>query len=417
MVSGDAAMEHMTALSFAAPPLASNVLVALMVGLSLGRTVVPWLFDEAFALVPHHTIFSPLAAWPLPFSWNLVTAHLFEANLLKAAVSAPALFLLARTLERLWTPRQLGQHLAFATGCAGVVVFLGELVQIYRTQREKDFFAPLRGSCGMLAALAVGLRHSYPLEAVPLLPRNWGVQYQHLPVSITTLSMVLGLLGPRWLMPEWSFAPLGLFFAWLHLRYVMWFTHAAAHGDHSPDFCFAALFPAPVRPAVACVGAIVYGLASMVAPGLVRLRQQGEAETQGQGPVSVYGPAFTAASATPAACPPSTTAAFAGVPWPSGPATGGEVVPGGPGSKEYNARRAKALKLLDDNISSLLAPGGSPHPSLGLQKSPNRRRNDPLGTAGAAPEGAGDTDEPEGTKRAGDVELAAVSSDATDKQH
>ncbi|CAE7765106.1 unnamed protein product [Symbiodinium microadriaticum] len=151
--------------------------------------------------------------------------------------------------------RALCLYLAFASAASSVVVLFWEVVEVFRTDREKDFFLPTRGCCGLTVALALGLRHAYPLEVLPFVPKPWGLQCQHLPFGLVSACVVLGLLGPAWLLPEWPFAPLAFFFAWFHLRYLHWFPHAKAHGDHSPDFVFANLFPQALRPVVSAVGA------------------------------------------------------------------------------------------------------------------------------------------------------------------
>jgi len=325
-----------------------------VVGLSLLRVVLPAV-DEAFALVPHHTVFSPVATWPVPFVWNVATAHFFEAHWLKAALVAPWLVVLTRMLERLWTARALAMHIGFTAVCSGSAVFLAELVHVYRTHHERDFFIPVRGCAGLLVALSVALRHAYPLEALPFLPRSSGLQCQHLPFAIAALFSAAGLVAPRDTMLEWPFAPLSLFFGWLHLRYFMWFPYAGTHGDHSQDFCFAALFPRPLRPFVSCCSSIVYAIGVMVAPSYVTLRQ---VEGDSGHPI-VYDP--TKAAELPA----TSNGASMGMARRPGPALDPAAVAGAPGSQEYNARRAKALQLLDDNISSLLAPGSGRSATLG----------------------------------------------------
>eukprot|EP00442_Polarella_glacialis_P039248 CAMPEP_0115136414 /NCGR_PEP_ID=MMETSP0227-20121206/56368_1 /TAXON_ID=89957 /ORGANISM="Polarella glacialis, Strain CCMP 1383" /LENGTH=178 /DNA_ID=CAMNT_0002543461 /DNA_START=221 /DNA_END=754 /DNA_ORIENTATION=+ len=176
-------------------------------------------------------------------------------------LAAPAVVLMAQRLERLWPVRSLVSYLAFAGTGAGAVALVLQILQVARTQKERDFFTPVRGCCGLLVALSVGLRHAYPLDAIPHVPRAWGLQCQHLPFAIVATAVVCGVLGPKWLLPEWPFAPSALFFAWLYLAT----PHAKAHGDHSPDFCFANFFPVPARPLAAAVGAMTHSLALMAA--------------------------------------------------------------------------------------------------------------------------------------------------------
>lgn len=316
----------------------SLVLGGVVVLLSLCHAIMPWSVDEAFALVPHHTVFSPVHFIPVPFLWNVLTANFFEGHLVKAAILIPWVVALARMLERLWELKAFAMHLGFTATLSGFSVFVGELMVAYRTHNHSTFFAPVRGCVGILVALAVGLRHAYPFEALPVLPRSWGLQCQHLPFALAACICVVGFFAPQWL-PEWSFAPFALFYGWFYLRYLMWFPYAGAHGDPSPEFSFDSLFPRPVRPFVACAGAVAYGLGVTVAPGLLKLREvdsslghaimydpgRADCEGGGRGDGSRNG----AAGRVPGVAAAS--------------------------SEEYDARRARALQLLDDNINSLLA--------------------------------------------------------------
>lgn len=348
--------------SLPAPP--SSLLGAVIVVLSLCHAVMPTAVDEGLALVPHHSVFSPVATLPIPFVWNVLTAHFFEASFLRMMLFAPGTVLLAQKLERLWTLRSLGFLVAFASVGASIVVIFIEIIEVNQTARERDFFRPVRGCCGLVVTLSVGLRHAYPLEVLPLVPKNMGLQWRHLPICLVACAMACGFLGPSWLLPEWPFAPAALFFAWFYLRYIMWFPHASAYGDHSSDFCFANFFPSAIRPVAAGVGAFTHQMASVFAPTYLRIRHpEDETEKAEHGQAIVFDPSqhangavlwntsdsmsLTAASATwpPAPAPPAWPQSGTGVP-----------VPGGPGSKEYDERRAKALKLLDENISSLLQP-------------------------------------------------------------
>eukprot|EP00434_Breviolum_minutum_P045247 symbB.v1.2.040520.t1/scaffold7301.1/size12057/1 len=76
-------------------------------GVSFLHVLLPGTVDDVFSLVPHHTIFSPVATLPLPFLWNLLTAHLYEASLLRAVFLVPAILFMAQRLERLWSSTQM----------------------------------------------------------------------------------------------------------------------------------------------------------------------------------------------------------------------------------------------------------------------------------------------------------------------
>lgn len=342
------------ALTDARSPIpASSVIGGLVGTLSVARLVTSSV-DETFALIPHHTVFTSSLYCPVPFLWNVATAHFFEVNLLKALLITPCLVSLTRLLERLWTAHAILVHVLFTVALSGCSFFAAELLHVYRTQHEKEWFWSTRGCAGLLVAVALGMRHAYPLEVIPMVPRSVGMQFQHLPFALTSFYCIVGLIAPG-LSEDWLFAPLAFFFGWVHLRYMMWFPTAQAHGDHSLEFTFASLFPRPLRPPVSVLGSIVHGLVAVVAPSFVHLRQAGETG----GSIS-YDPSKDVVSED-------------GVSWVGRsmslappPAAGGPVVAGGPGSQEYNARRAKALALLDRNISSLLTPSASRPTSDGV---------------------------------------------------
>lgn len=305
----------------------ANFLGFIIVSLSVLHFLSPSV-DEGIALIPHHTVMSPWLYCPFPYVWNVVTAHLFESNLAKAAIAAPWAVALTKMLERLWTVRALLSHIVCSTALSGFAVFAAQLAHMQRTTRYRDFFAPMNGCSGLLVALAVGLRHAYPFEALPLVPKSWGLQCQQLPFGLVVFLTALGLAAPD-VLPEWPFAPLAFFFGWFHLRYVMWFPYAEASGDHSPEFAFAMLFPRPLQPCASCFSAIFYGIGSTVLPGCLTLR-----EADGTlGHAIVYDPS--------------------NVHEPGDGAKGSEGTPGG-NSWQYDARRAKAMALLDENIAALL---------------------------------------------------------------
>lgn len=331
----------------------SNLLGGIVGGVSFLHVLLPGTVDDVFSLVPHHTIFSPVATLPLPFLWNLLTAHLYEASLLRAVFLVPAILFMAQRLERLWSWRAMSLYLAFSCVTSSIVLLAWEVVEVFRTANEKDFFAGTRGCSGLVVALAVGLRHAYPLEVLPYIPKPWGIQCQHLPFCLATAYTVLGLVGPQ-LFPEWPFAPVAFFAAWFYLRYLMWFSHAKAHGDHSPDFTFANLFPQALRPIASAVGALCHNVATSLAPGMLQIRQP---EDEERPEAIMYDPSHMKDGAVlwNISGAMSLTNASSSMAWPA-PAPTGEPLPGAPGSKEYDARRAKALKLLDESISSLLVP-------------------------------------------------------------
>eukprot|EP00929_Paragymnodinium_shiwhaense_P010995 TRINITY_DN11617_c1_g1_i2.p1 TRINITY_DN11617_c1_g1~~TRINITY_DN11617_c1_g1_i2.p1 ORF type:complete len:193 (+),score=32.00 TRINITY_DN11617_c1_g1_i2:24-581(+) len=133
------------------------------------------------------------------------------------------------------------------------------------------------------------------------------------------------------------------------------FPYAEAHGDHAAEFCFAAMFPRPMRPFVACPSELVYNVSKLLVPGFVTLR---EVDASVGAPI-MYDPAQADG---PSAADAATLGAFGGPSFGlsglAGDLTAGAVSAVAGASEEYNARRAKALALLDENFSSLLGATG-----------------------------------------------------------
>ncbi|CAL1127173.1 unnamed protein product [Cladocopium goreaui] len=134
-----------TANPVALPIPLSSLLGGIVAGTSFLRLLLPATIDDVFSLVPHHTIFSPVASLPLPFLWNLLTAHLFEAGLLRAVLVVPAIVYMAERLERLWSWRSMCLYLAFCCISSSIVLLAWEVVEVFRTANEKDFFSGTRG--------------------------------------------------------------------------------------------------------------------------------------------------------------------------------------------------------------------------------------------------------------------------------
>mmetsp|Transcript_74965 Transcript_74965/g.163647 ORF Transcript_74965/g.163647 Transcript_74965/m.163647 type:complete len:378 (-) Transcript_74965:372-1505(-) len=335
----DGVMQQM--LSVRSPVPASALFAGLITVLSLGRLVSASI-DEAFALIPHHTVFTSTLYCPVPFLWNLLTAHFFEANIVKAFLAAPLVFLLTRALEAKWSTQTIILHVLPTVGLSGLVFFVLELVHVYRTHHDKEWFVSTRGTAALLLALAMALRQACPHEVVPHTPPALRLQSRHLPFCLLCIYCVLGLALPG-LVEDASFAPPAFFFGWLHLRYTLWIPHLQVYGDHSDDFTFASLFPKPLQPIFRCIGIVSHSVLVRLCPTYLRLRQASDIDPH----ASHYD---------------HSRAAEDGVSW-VGRGTGMTLasMPANspkddPASKEYAARRAKALALLDQNINSFLEP-------------------------------------------------------------
>lgn len=301
-------------------PASSKLFGGIVVLLSVVRNFWSGI-DEGLALVPHHTIYSPVLYFPVPFIWNVFTGNFMEGNIIKALLMAPPIVLLTQMLEQLWSPKAMFIHVAFSTASAGTCAFIAQIVVMHQTHRERHFFTPVRGTIGLLMSICVGLRHAYPLQSPPMIPKNLGLTCQNLPFCLLVLIVAIRLLAPPWVLPEWQFGTYSFLFSWLYIRYFMWFPMTNSYGDHGSDFAFSCMFPRALRPLVDVVAAIVYNFAMCLAPATFKVRD----EDGNLGASNMYNVA--------------------------GQNSGAESVES---RLEYEARRTKALAFLDENIAALL---------------------------------------------------------------
>jgi len=199
-----------------------------------------------FALVPQHVFHSPTHRCPMPFIWNIVTCHFFDSSILKSALLVPVCFLFALRLEELWGAFTLAQYLGFSLSLSGCCGLLCRIALFAATANAKDFFTPVRGTAGLLTALAVGMAHAFPLTDVEIfgvkLPRAIKFRLKSMPMTVVLSAICGGVVSPA-AFADAPFAVGAIFFAWLHIRYMMAFPAAGVLGDHSRDWQFNQLLP------------------------------------------------------------------------------------------------------------------------------------------------------------------------------
>jgi hypothetical protein len=203
---------------------------------------VRWLF----ALVPQHVFHSPTHRCPLPFLWNLVTCHFFDSSIFRSVVAVPICYVFAMRLEELWGVFTLIQYLGFSlvlSGCCGLACRIGEFAL---SGNARNFFTPVRGTCGLLTILGVGVAHAFPLMEAQACgckaPRLLAFRLKSVPALVVGF-MTFGMALSPSNFPEAPFAIGGIFFSWLHIRYLMAFPAAGVLGDHSRDWQFNQLLP------------------------------------------------------------------------------------------------------------------------------------------------------------------------------
>ncbi|OXM79125.1 hypothetical protein C364_02616 [Cryptococcus neoformans Bt63] len=327
-------MPSITLLPFlhAVPPATRALTAALLLptaaALALTRLAavppasLPWLL-----LVPAHS-------WKYP--WVLLTAAFVELGLLNALVSAVALPLACRYLERVWGARELVRFCCVTVVGSNAIAFgFSWIMWLLFGSEDALYGLPYHGLSGLQVGFLVAFTQLIPEHQVQLLGKI-KLRVKSLPgIHLLISNVLVILLGPS----PFILIQFGFFVAWVYLRFFKPSPDGGLfRGDRSETFAFQYWFPPVVRPYISVVANHVYALATRL-----HIVQAWDA------PAGEY-------SLLPG---PGSAASGSGV-------GGGIGNLGGGARAEAERRRALALKALDARLASTPSPApamSSPAPA------------------------------------------------------
>ncbi|OXC62028.1 hypothetical protein C358_02563 [Cryptococcus neoformans MW-RSA852] len=328
-------MPSITLLPFlhAVPPATRALTAALLLptaaALALTRLAavppasLPWLL-----LVPAHS-------WKYP--WVLLTAAFVELGVLNALVSAVALPLACRYLERVWGARELVRFCCVTVVGSNAIAFgFSWIVWLLFGSEDALYGLPYHGLSGLQVGFLVAFTQLIPEHQVQLLGKI-KLRVKSLPgIHLLISNVLVILLGPS----PFILIQFGFFVAWVYLRFFKPSPDGGLfRGDRSETFAFQYWFPPVVRPYISVVANHVYTLATRL-----HIVQAWDA------PAGEY-------SLLPG---PGSAASGSGV-------GGGIGNLGGGARAEAERRRALALKALDARLASTPSPApamSSPAPAM-----------------------------------------------------
>ncbi|OXG84020.1 hypothetical protein C349_02663 [Cryptococcus neoformans var. grubii Br795] len=334
-------MPSITLLPFlhAVPPATRALTAALLLptaaALALTRLAavppasLPWLL-----LVPAHS-------WKYP--WVLLTAAFVELGVLNALVSAVALPLACRYLERVWGARELVRFCCVTVVGSNAIAFgFSWIVWLLFGSEDALYGLPYHGLSGLQVGFLVAFTQLIPEHQVQLLGKI-KLRVKSLPgIHLLISNVLVILLGPS----PFILIQFGFFVAWVYLRFFKPSPDGGLfRGDRSETFAFQYWFPPVVRPYISVVANHVYTLATRL-----HIVQAWDA------PAGEY-------SLLPG---PGSAASGSGV-------GGGIGNLGGGARAEAERRRALALKALDARLASTPSPApamSSPAPASASASAP-----------------------------------------------
>ncbi|AAW43349.1 hypothetical protein CNBD0330 [Cryptococcus deneoformans B-3501A] len=290
----------------------------LLTHLGTPPAALPWLL-----LVPAHS-------WKYP--WVLLTAAFVELGLINALVSAVALPLACRYLERVWGARELLRFCCITVVGSNLIAFgFSWIVWLLFGSEDALYGLPYHGMTGLQVGFLVAFTQLIPEHQVQLLGKI-KLRVKSLPgIHLLISNVLVILLGPS----PFMLIQFGFFVAWVYLRFFKPSPDGGLfRGDRSETFAFQYWFPPVVRPYISVVANHVYTLATRI-----HLVQAWDA------PAGEY-------SLLPG---PGSAASASGM----GSGVGGL---GGGARAEAERRRALALKALDARLASTPSPAPAPAP-------------------------------------------------------
>ncbi|KGB79954.3 hypothetical protein CNBG_5892 [Cryptococcus deuterogattii R265] len=336
----------------------------------------PWLL-----LVPGHS-------WKYP--WVLLTAAFAELSVVNAVVSAIALPLACRYLERVWGARELVRFCCVTIVGSNIIAFgFSWIVWFVLGSEDALYGLPYHGMTGLQVGFLVAFTQLIPEHQVQLLGKV-KLRVKSLPgIHLLISNILVILLGPS----PFILIQFGFFVAWVYLRFFKPSPDGGLYrGDRSETFAFQYWFPPVVRPYISVVANHVYTLATRV--HLVQAWDESANEYS-----LLPGPGgLTSASG-------SNSGLGAGV---------GVVGGAGGGARaEAERRRALALKALDARLASTpspapTAPTAPAAPTLAAAAAPDPATPTLLAAAAAETTGTENGSPTKDTPAAADVESTAV---------
>jgi uncharacterized protein (DUF486 family) len=175
------------------------------------------------------------------FVWNLVSSCFYETNIFKFVWNCAALFLLTKSLP-IPSFEQFGLYFVFSILACTIGMSTYAFVTFFTMQSEIALVTPVYGFSGVLMTILMFARHEYQSMSVhPAFPK---VTYQHLPVVLLVVQIVLYFAWCGFLVTDLPFSVIALLFSWSYLRFYYKHTiNSEELGDKSDSFSFVAMFP------------------------------------------------------------------------------------------------------------------------------------------------------------------------------
>ena len=240
----------------ACPGFTRGLGIAVVLGTILSLAL-PDIFQWLFALSINTCFYPPSHLFPAPFLWQIFTSQFFEDNLLKGVIVWPLLLSTSAELENGWGTWRFICFIMFVSFFSGVASIVIRVCHYAFTQDVEDFFAVYSGSCGLVVACLIAMRHHDPFKEHYLgykVPRYLAVNFHLLFITFYTVLRVV-----HWkYFSDWVFVLPSMWASWFYIRYYMYQSALGQVGDASETWLFESLWPRWLRIIVSPLSHIMF---------------------------------------------------------------------------------------------------------------------------------------------------------------
>jgi hypothetical protein len=189
---------------------------------------------QFFSLIPINTVIVNF------YAWNIVSSCVYETSIIKILFwDFPLLWITTCRLPMMCTEQFL-LFLLFSILACSLATSVFCFITFALTQTESYLITPVYGLSGVLVALSMFCRRSYPEDSVfAAVP---SLKFNQLPVAVIGCHACASLISST-LRSDLIFSFVSFFFSWSYLRFFFRFSELEEPGDRTDIFSFVNMFP------------------------------------------------------------------------------------------------------------------------------------------------------------------------------
>ncbi|KAI8970317.1 eukaryotic integral membrane protein-domain-containing protein [Mycotypha africana] len=199
-------------------------------------------------LIPGFAFYAP---------WTLLTAFLYEDNLLSLLFSLVVILFCGKYLERVWGSKELLKFIVVVGLTTNVITWVAILLTYYLSANDAYLYQlQINGMAGVFSGFLVAFKHLIPEYRIAIMGGKISIRVKNL-LGVATLVSILSLVLFK-AMVFYNLVNLGWLVAWVYIRFFKY--QDGLQGDRSEAFAIQTFFPEFLHPIVLLISNTVYGI-------------------------------------------------------------------------------------------------------------------------------------------------------------